>query len=331
MALQIKPDQDKRNRKISFRRKVYTFVICLILSSFFWMLIKLSIDYQEIQKYHIIYTNLPADKVVVNEPDSVFIVHLKTKGFRIFSNMAFYKPGTINIDVASLLKKKKGSKTEFYITTSDLTQIVEAQIGYSNNITAINPDTVYFRMEKAFSKKVPVKANIHASFAAQYQLAGAIDCEPKYVKVTGTKEVIDTIRFIETAEKNLTDISSNQNITVDFARQYYEAKLKMEPAQVNISVPVDKFTEDTLNIPVTVMNTEINYVPKTFPGKVKLTFLVSLGNYRKIKADMFSAEVDLTKAMAEKQNKMKVEIVKCPPYVKIEKVEPEKVEYILIK
>lgn len=331
MALQSKPDHDKRNRKISFRRKVYTFIICIILSSCFWTLIKLARDYQEIQRYHIVYTNLPADKVVVNEPDSVFIVHLKTKGFRIFSNTMFYKPGTINIDVSSLLKKKKGSKTEFYITTSDLTQIVEGQIGFSNNITAINPDTVYFRMEKAFSKRVPVRANIHVSFASQYQLAGAIDCEPKYVKVTGTKEIVDTIKFIEAAEKNLEDISNNQNITVYFARQYYEAKLKMEPAQVKISIPVDKFTEDTLNIPVTVVNTEINYIPKTFPAKVKITFLVSLSNYKNVKADMFSAEADITKAMAEKQKKMKVEIVKCPPFVKIEKVEPEKVEYILIK
>ena len=76
-------------------------------------------------------------------------------------------------------------------------------------------------MEKAFSKRVPVRANIHVSFASQYQLAGAIDCEPKYVKVTGTKEIVDTIKFIEAAEKNLEDISNNQNITVYFARQYY--------------------------------------------------------------------------------------------------------------
>jgi YbbR domain-containing protein len=267
----------------------------------------------------------------VNEPDSIYIVHLKTKGFRIFSNILFYKPGIISIDVASFLKKKKGSKTEFFIATSDLTQIVGGQIGYTNNITAISPDTVYFRMEKLYSKKVLVKANINVSFASQYQLSGAIECEPKYVKVSGTKEVIDTIKFIETAEKNLVNINSNLNISIDFAKQYYEAKLKMEPAQEKIFVPVDKFTEDTLNIQVTMVNNANKYIVKTFPEQIKLTFLVSLGNYRKVKTDMFSAEVDISKAIAEKQNKLKVEIAKCPPFVKIEKVEPEKIEYILIK
>jgi YbbR domain-containing protein len=331
MAFQIKPDQDKRNKDISFRRKVYTFIICLVISSCIWVLIKLARDYQEIQKYHIVYTNLPSDKVVVNEPDSVFIVHLKTKGFRIFSNMLFYKPVTINVDVASLLKKRKGSKTDFYIATSDLTQIVEGQIGYSNNVTAINPDTVYFRMEKTFSKKVPVKANIKIKFASQYQLAGDIDCEPKYVKVTGTKEVIDTITFIETAEKNLTNINSNQSFSIDFAKQYYEAKIKIEPAQEIINFPVDKFTEDTLNIPVTVVNNEKNYVVKTFPEQIKVTYLVSLGNYRKVKTNMFSAEADISKAVSEKQNKLKVEIVRFPSFVKLQKMEPQKIEFIIIK
>lgn len=331
MAFQIKPNKDNHNKNIGFRRKTYTFIICLILSSCIWVLIKLARDYQEIQKYHIVYTNIPSDKIVVNEPDSVFIVHLKTKGFRIFSNILFYKPGIINIDVASFLKKKKGSKSEFFITTSDLTQIVGGQIGYANNVTAISPDTVYFHMEKSFSKKVPVKANIKINFASQYQLNGAIQCVPEFVRVTGTKEVIDTIKFIETAERTLVNIRDNQSISIDFAKQYYEAKMKMEPAQEKIIVPVDKFTEDTLNIQVTIMNNANKYIVKTFPEQIKLTFLVSLGNYKKVKADMFSAEVDISKAIAEKQNKLRVEITKYPPYVKIEKVEPEKIEYILIK
>jgi len=331
MAFQINSDQKKNDKHFGFRRKVYIFIICTIISSLIWILIKLSRDYKEIQKYHVVYTNIPADKVMVNDPDTVFTLDLKTKGFRLFSNMIFFKPRTITIDVASLLKKKKNSKTDFFIATSDLFQIVGGQIGYSNNVTTISPDTVYFRMEKSYCKKVQVKAKLNITFASQYELDGVIKCDPENVVVSGPKAVIDTIRFVETAGKNLTNLSSNQSFSIDFAKQYYDVKLKMVPGQEKIFIPVDKFTEDTLNIPVTIENNVNNYIVRTFPEQIKVTYLVSLGNYKKVKTDMFSVVADISKAVSARQNKLKVEVNKSPSFVKIRKIEPEKIEYILIK
>jgi hypothetical protein len=331
MAFRIKSRQKKTIKNFSFRRKVYIFIICFFISSFIWILIKLSHDYQEIRKYHIVYTNFPADKIVVNDPDSVFTLNLKSKGFRIFSNMLFFKPRILTIDVGSLLKKKKNSNMDFYILTSELYQVIGGQIGYTNNVIAINPDTVYFRMEKSFSKKVPVRAKINVSFASQYELDGSLKCEPENVIVSGPKAVIDTIRFVETASKNLTNITGNQNFSICFAKKYNDVNLKIEPVQEKIFIPVDKFTEDTLNIPVAIENNTNNYIVRTFPEKVKVTYLVSLGNYKKVKSDMFSLVADISKAVSEKQNKLKVEIAQSPSFVKIQKIDPEKIEYILIK
>jgi len=324
-------DTKEVNRRFGLRKKLYIFFICCILSSLFWIIIKLSKDYTESLMFPVVYTNIPGDKVIINNADSVLTLQLKTKGFRLLSNMLFSKPYSINISLGSFLKKIKNSNREYYIVTSALYQVIGSQIHYSSDIVAIEPDTLHFVLEKKYTKKVPVKLRLNMSFAQQYELADSIRCQPDSVIVCGTKNIIDTLKFVETVYRSLTNIDANQYLSLDFAEKYKKEKLIITPSQAKVSVPVEKYTEASVDLTINIINNPNNNIVRTFPEKTRVTYVVSLKNFKDVKPVMFSAVADLSKALAEKSKKLKVEITKFPAYVSIRKIEPEKIEYILLK
>jgi len=318
-------------RPFGLSRKMYMFFVCFILSSLIWILIKLSKEYTETVVFPVTFSNFPENKVLVNDLDSVLALQIKTKGFRMLSNMLFYKPSPVNINLSAFLKKAKNSNKEYYILTSELYQAIGSQIHYPNNVVAIEPDTLYFILEKKFTKKVPVRIKLNLSYAQQYELDDSIKYQPDSVIVSGPKAVIDTLSFVETVNKSITNISKNLNFTLDFAEKYKKARLTIIPSLLKVAVPVEKYTEASVDLTISISNNPNNYIIRTFPEKTKVTYVVSLKNYKDVSADMFSAVADISKAIAAKSKTLKVEIAKCPSYVSIRKIDPVKIEYILLK
>jgi hypothetical protein len=321
----------ERRKRFGLRRKPYIFFICFLLSSLIWLLIKLSKEYSETAVFPVTFSNFPSDKVLVNDLDSTLTLQLKTKGFKRLSNMLFHNPKPINVSVGPLLKKMKNSKTDYYILTSELYQLIGSQIHYPNNIFAIDPDTLHFILEKKFTKKVPVRTKLDLSFAQQYELADSISFNPDSVIVSGPKAVMDTLKYIETSSMSLSNISTDQHFSTDFAGKYKKAKLIITPALISVTIPVGKYTEAWVDLTISISNNPNNYIVRTFPEKTRITYVVSLKNFKDVKPDMFSAVADLSKALDAKSKKLKVEIEKYPAYVKIRKIDPDKIEYILLK
>jgi hypothetical protein len=324
-------DQKRNQRRFSFRKKLYVFLICFFISSLFWILIKLSREYTEVQQYTVVYTNIPHGKVVVNSPDSLFTLNLKSKGFKIFLNMIFLKPHSISVDIASLIKKRNNSNEDYYIATANLCNVIGKQIHYPNNVISVTPDTVYFRLEKVFSKKLPVKIKLNLTCAQQYEFADSMRIEPDSVLASGPFSVIDTIKFVETTPQTLSNLSSNQALSLEFMNKYNDCNLTIFPTAAKVFIPVEKFTEATIELPIDIENNTNNYNVRTFPEKVKVTYIVSFNNFKKVKPDMFTVVADISESYSAKSKKLKVDVVKFPSYVKIRKIDPEKIEYIILK
>jgi len=331
MDLHYRPDSKKVSKHTGLRNNIYVFLICLVIAAFIWILIKLSKEYTEILVFPVSYTNIPAGKLIANDPDTTLTLHLKSKGFRILSNKKFFKPHAINVDIGSYIRKKKNSSTDYYILSVELNSTVGDQIHYPNEVISISPDTLHFRLEKVYSKKVPVKLMTTISFSQQYELADSVKYDPDSVLISGPHAAIDSINFIETVPKVLSNLNSNQTLVLSFNPKYNLFKVTTSASSVKILIPVDKFTEATIELPILIINNDNNYIVRTFPEKVKVTYLVSLANFKNVKPTMFSAVSDISKAMLSKSKKLKVEVIKYPSYVRIQKIQPEKIEFILLK
>lgn len=326
MEQQVKPVNNVFHS--GFSKKLYVFFICCILSSLTWVLIKLSNEYTEVLVYPVSFINIPSDKILTSDLDTVFTVKLKSKGYRILSNRIFKKRLPIEIDLSDLLENKFG-RTHI-IPSANLFQTISNQIHYSN-IISVFPDTLIFRFEKTYSKRVPVKASITLRFAPQYKLVDSLKFSPDSVIITGPKKSIDTINEIISLPVSLNNLNKNQDVILRFSPIYKKGKVLVSPPSSILHVHVEKYTETTLEVPVEIENKKNELSVRVFPEKIKITYLVPLSKYKDVKADMFSAVAEILDATPLEEQKIKITIRTFPTFVEIKKIEPDKVEYLYIK
>jgi hypothetical protein len=109
-----------------------------------------------------------------------------------------------------------------------------------------------------------------------------------------------------------------------------EKNISVSPKKIVSYLKVEKFTESNIEIPINHNAAKINKSIKLFPDKVNVSYMVALKDYKRVNESMFRAVVDFTKLdLKSAENKVKVEISKFPSFVKINKIDPEKVEFII--
>ncbi|HNW99051.1 MAG TPA: hypothetical protein PKK00_11635 [Bacteroidales bacterium] len=328
--MEIQKSLNKNSEDTGKKRKnFYVFLFCFIVSSFIWIFVKLSEEYSLGNTYSITFTNVPKGKILINA-DTLINVKLKSKGFGLLTKGFNEKPQQLNIDVLKCYRKIKNSKNNFFILSNDIQSLVSEQINSSKGIISISPDTLFLQFADEYYKKVPVKLNLKLNFVKQFSISDSMIIYPDSVMVYGTRQMIDSIKYAETVSRVLDDVNSNQGLILKFP-SYNENKFIVKPAAVSVFVPVDKYTESKIEVPVVITGDERIIKVKTFPEKVTITYMVPLSKYKMVNASLFNVTADISKAKPFSIKKLKVEITKKPSFVSIKKIEPEKIEYIFLK
>jgi len=107
--------------------------------------------------------------------------------------------------------------------------------------------------------------------------------------------------------------------------------LNVYPKYVQVTVPVDEFTEKVLQIPVTLINNKDYSSIKIFPQKVKVTFTTALNRYAEIDENFFEATADLELWRSRGYKVLPVVLTKIPSFCKIISIEPPNIDFIIKK
>lgn len=311
------------------------FTICLMLAVLIWILIKLSEDHTTTIEYPLEYVNLSADKVIVDNSDSTIILTVKLHGFKLISVKYFQKRPPIAIDFKKLkLNKRSGHSYTSHIVTSQILSKISSQLKYSSELLSISPDTLTYEIEDIVKKKLPVKLNLNLEFEKQHHLYTPIKYTPDSVVVKGPYSVISKLDFVQTESLKLKNLKEDKTFKVNV--QNPNLLVSIFSSEIIVEMDIEEFTESyfelTLNyIPFPVGNENEDLRIKTFPEKVKVVFMVALNDYKYIKEKMFTASVDYKDISKEGNNRVKVELTKFPEKVKISRIEPDAVEYIILK
>jgi YbbR domain-containing protein len=110
-----------------------------------------------------------------------------------------------------------------------------------------------------------------------------------------------------------------------------EANLSVYPRTVQVRIPVDEFTEKTVEVPVKLLNNHSFYNVKLFPEKVSITFTTSLRRYAEMDDDFFEASADLSLWQQRGYTSLPIKLTRQPEYCKIVKIEPQSVDFIIRK
>lgn len=310
-------------------RKILVFIICVLLSALFWLMSAFTKEYVVQKKIPVRYVNIPQRQIISNKLPDEILVDVKSQGYDLLS-LYFGKSKPIEIDFSL---SKLADKPNYYKYSTVFNQYsIRQQIGLAYTILKIYPDIISFNFNKKDSKRVPVKANLAIDFDSQYKLSDSIKVIPAFVDLYSSASVLSGINFVRTEVLQIKRMNSSiiKKLKLILPPDLPEA-VELSDTIVSVEIPVSKFTEGEIQIPVNVLNLPDDVTLKTFPDKVKITFLVSLKGYEKVLPDSFKVAVDYNKIKKADSNKIKVDIVQSPKNVKITRVLPEKLEYIIRK
>ena len=315
--------------KLKINRRISIITVCLLISTIFWFLIALSASYDTRLRFPLKYQNIPGHRLIVNDLPSGMQVFVKTTGFKILAYQFGKQPDSIELDVTSALTQgKELSKELVIVPTKVLITNFTEQLGNEYSINDLYPDSIAFNFSNKSAKKVPVILRNDISYAQQYTASSSPRLNPDSVVVSGPGALIDSLRSVYTENLVLKNVKAAVNERVRIRKEHL---LSTDASEVRVTIPVEKYTEGSLEIPVHVINLRQGYNIKTFPPKATIRYHVSLSNYNKVNADMFNAIADASGLPDKGRQPLKITLLGTPDFAKIISVEPDRVDYILKK
>lgn len=294
-----------------------------------WVLIVFSKEYTIDYTVPVKYNNFPAGKVVSSNLPDKFKLSVKGSGFNLFFFGLNNENKFINIDVSKA--RFNPYYGDYTFDTRHSADSIAKQLHKELHIVKLNPDNITFKVKNKSYKLVPVKLKALISYANQFQLNGNITINPSLVKISGDSAELLAVNEIETESLILRNLNKSVSRNINLKLPVNSNSVQFEQGNVILSIPVEKFTEASILTPIAVDNVPRGFTIKTFPDRVKLTYQVSLSRYNTIKEKMFSVRADYNELKNENGNKLKVNIVKTPEYIRNPRLEPDKVEFILKK
>jgi len=172
----------------------------------------------------------------------------------------------------------------------------------------VQPDTLFLELLNLNTIKVPVRLGSEPTFAPSYMRSGKIQIVPDSVYVYGESNVPTDVNEILT-DNMPTSISETSTYEVNLL-ETEEAAFKQKT--VKVTIPVEQYSEKTIEITVQVLNTPSDIRMLIFPKKIKLKLKIPLSLYPKITEKNFTAAVDFKELNLESDDQVVPKIIFYP-------------------
>lgn len=306
-------------------KKTAIFLVCLGISAFFWLLIKLSKEYVITVKLPVKYSDFPKNKLLTNKPDSLLILKFTDNGFDLIPYSIFGAFSSLKINVQDLNHRSLANGSSLYfIRTEMLSERVNKMMSSKNYISIIRPDSLTIRMVDLSEKKVKVLPDIQYTLSPQFQLSQDVFCQPDSIIIFGSKKALSEIDHVKTKKLEINDLSHN---LVKYTDIIFPPNTNSNTSSIALNFEVEKFTESNIHIPLKD-HFESNEDFKIFPTHLDIKFAVSFENYDKIKAEDF--KIKMTRDSIS-EGKLNIQILEYPEYVRVIDHSPKMAEYIIIR
>jgi hypothetical protein len=276
------------------------------------------------------YQNLPADKILNNNDDHINI-RLRGNGGDIFALKFFTAEDDILVNLQKLDLKKSRYFDKYYILTNQFRNQVANRFKFDHTLLSFGPDTIYLNFEDIISKSLKVIPDIEIQCKAQYQVHDSLLIEPAEVMVSGPASSIDTLENIYTSHQVFSDLRKTTTAELPLLIPLANEKVKYSATSVQMIIPVEAYTESSIELPIHLITGDSGINIKTFPGKITLTYQVAVKDYNKVSADMFHMSVYYDPENDMEKTFLRVRAEKSPDFIKISRIQPDKVEFIIHK
>lgn len=302
-------------------REFFVFLFFFVIAGGFWLLQTLNNDYEAEFSIPVRLKGVPNNTVITSEPAPELRIKVKDKGTVLLNYMLGKSFYPIILDFSDY----KSTDNHVRVYASQFEKKVLSQLNVSTHLISMKPDTLEYIYSTGASKLVPVKLLGTVSAGRQYYLSDTV-FKPDSVLVYAPAGILDTITTAYTRQLKLEDISDTLKQQVPLL---VRKGVKYVPASVEMMLPVDIYTEKSVEVPLHGVNFPADKVLRAFPSKVQVTFQVGLSRFRQITADDFHINVSYEELLRLGSDKYTVKLKKVPHGVSQVRFNPEQVDFLI--
>ena len=309
-------------RFFSNKGKLNVYVAFLLLAITTSVVGKLSSEYDRDITFNLTPVDFPTDKIIYNQSHDSVVLKLRANGFSL-AKYYFSKP-KMKISV----KKLKEIKNYFLWNQMENFSDTKLNFGSSVELLSISEDSILFFFDQYVSKKIPVKENVSVNFESGYENFKIPVLIPDSVVVTGPKELLSDLKYLETDSVNFEKINSDIKFNLKLINPDLE-NLIFSDNSLEYLLEVDQYTEETIKVPVNVLfnsdNSKFNYYPK----ELSIKYNISINDY--IEVNPMDFKIECVYDSNSPNNISKAEISKKPSFVKNVRLNTDQIQIIILE
>ena len=312
-------------KSLLINRKLNTYFFFFAVAFSFWFLNMLSKKHETTFFIPINYINHPADLIEVNDPADFINVRVKASGISIISFHLFNKnPLVLNYELANSQTIDNG-RNLFWIINSNRREVADI-LGSSVEIMNVTPERVMTSFANKIKKDVPIKLKANIGLRQAFWLANDIKIHPSSVILYGEQSLLDSVSSINTDLLEINDLHKDQLHQIDLI---IPDGLKSKLNNITVELNVEPFIEEVITKEVEIRNLKKGYSMKLFPKDVNVTLRLPQNQYQILKASFLKLYIDASKLKEEET--VAVDYDNLPEMVKIQRIYPNRLEFLLIK
>jgi len=302
-------------------REFFIFLFFFLVAGGFWLLQTLNNDYEAEFAIPVRLRKVPDNIILTSEPASKLHISVKDKGTVLLNYMLGKSFYPVTIDFTEYLNEDSHVK----IPASRFVNEVMGQMKASTQLLSIDPDTLEYIYSTGASKRVPVRLNGSLKADRQYFFSDTL-FQPDSVTAYAPEFMLDTIHAAYTQYVALENISDTiyQQLLLQAQRG-----VKLVPSSIQMILPVDIYTEKTVEVSLQGVDFPIDKTLRAFPSKVQITFQVGVSRFRDITADDFHINVSYEELQSLGTNKYTVKLQNIPQGVSHVRINPEQVDFLI--
>lgn len=297
-----------------------SFWVILVATAIAWLVFTMSESNEYHMQLRVEWTGYDTSRYVVVSSDTVLPITVTSNCFEAISCYLIFEEQAYRVNTLSDTTLKIGSA--FFDAVAQQLGTIDAK-SLSSTL-----ETIHFKIvERKGRPYVPQLRDVEFLFADQRGLSGNPHITPDTVWLYGDPVSLSKIPELTTAPATVRNISDSGYVTLALApvwRKYSD--LRASADSVRIFIPVGKYVETTISVPVT-FSADAEYQVQLYPAAVKVTLWVLASEIDNVGASQLQAVVVYDPSVQE----LPVRITRFPANTRIKQVTPSSLQYVIIK
>lgn len=314
-------------------RRYRSFFVILAIMTLVWFVMDMSERRTYQTSVSVVYVGIDTARYAIVQMDGTLPLTVESDGFTALLNHWLWRKKPLEIDLSHMLKHRPvRGETRLSAATADLAKQLQSHLSpVEGSLIAFGMDslsvTISERKGKAYK---PHLRGVTFSFNDGYGLSGSPMLAPDSVYLYGSERSLNAIEAIYTkaARVPVADSGGTYRLELDPVWREYP-DLRVSQTSVTLYVPAEPYVEARYSLPVSFESGDSAMRVKLYPDNVIVTAWVPRGS--SAATSQIAMKAVVRRDAASSQNGLPVSITNFPTDVQIKSVEPDRVQYVILK